>query len=594
MAQDRRVERRLAAILAADVAGYSRLMHHDEEATHAKLTVILADAVYPAIAEHGGRVVKNTGDGFLAEFPSAVDALRAAVLFQSLIKDLTANEVEEVRIAFRVGINISDVIVEPHDIFGDGVNIAARLESLAQPGGICISSSAYDYVRGKVSVDFIDLGERTLKNIDRAVRPYAVIWGDLSTSSRARPAFEPASSPPRLSIVVLPFANLGGGPEQEYFVDGVTEALTTDLSRISGAFVIGRHTAFTYKGTTIDVKRIGRELNVRYVLEGSVQRSGNRIRVNTQLIDSESSSHVWADRFDKSLVDMFDMQDEIVARLASALNAELIAAEARRAQRSVDPDAMDLYFQGVAIANRGTTPEHLTQARGFFESALVKDPGCIDALVGCAGLDEAAVAALLTDDPASRLEMAEATINEVLSLAPEHALAHLRLGVLQVLTNRVSEGIAECQRALTLDRNLAHAYAWIGLAKVYIGRAGETEADVQEALRLSPRDSRSYIWLMIVGMAKFHLGLYGEAVVCLRRSIEANRNHPLAHFWLAAALAWLGAIQEAKRAARAGLALNSSFSIRRVRSHLPSDNPIYLAGRARLYEGLRLAGVPEQ
>jgi len=190
--------------------------------------------------------------------------------------------------------------------------------------------------------------------------------------------------------------------------------------------------------------------------------------------------------------------------------------------------------------------------------------------------------------------MAEATINEVLSLAPEHALAHLRLGVLQVLTNRVSEGIAECQRALTLDRNLAHAYAWIGLAKVYIGRAGETEADVQEALRLSPRDSRSYIWLMIVGMAKFHLGLYGEAVVCLRRSIEANRNHPLAHFWLAAALAWLGVIQEAKRAARAGLALNSSFSIRRVRSHLPSDNPIYLAGRARLYEGLRLAGVPEQ
>jgi TolB-like protein/class 3 adenylate cyclase len=596
MAQERlgRVERRLAAILAADVAGYSRLMHHDEEATHTKLTALLAEAVDPAITNHSGRIVKNTGDGFLAEFPSAVEAVRAAVLFQSRVKELTSSDAEERRIAFRVGINISDVIVEPHDIFGDGVNIASRLESLAQPGGICISSSAYDYVRGKAGVDFIDLGERPLKNIDRAVRSYAVIWDDLSTSSPAQRALRPSSSPPRLSIVVLPFANLGGGPEQEYFVDGVTEALTTDMSRISGAFVIDRHTAFTYKGATIDLKRIGRELNVRYVLEGSVQRSGNRLRVNAQLVDSESGSHLWAERFDKPLADLFDMQDEIVARLAGALNAELIAAEARRAQRSVDPDAMDLYFQGVAIANRGTTSEHLTQARGFFERALVLDPGCIEALVGRAGLDEAAVAALLTDEPAPRLAMAEATINEVLSRAPQHALAHLRLGVVQVLTNRVPEGIAECERALALDRNLAHAYAWIGLAKVYIGRAGETEADVQEALRLSPRDTRSYIWLMIVGLAKFHLGAYGEAVFCLRRSIEANRNHPLAHFWLAAALARLGAIEEAKRAARAALALNPSFSIRRVRFHLPSDNPIYLAGRAHLYEGLSLAGVPEQ
>lgn len=597
MAQERlgRVERRLAAILAADVSGYSRLMHYDEEATHIKLTALLEEAVDPAITEHSGRIVKNTGDGFLAEFPSAVEAVRAAVQFQSRVKELTASEVEERRIAFRVGINISDVIVEPHDIFGDGVNIAARLESLAQPGGICISSSAYDYVRGKAGVEFIDLGERTLKNIDRAVRSYALVWDDLSMTRAQRPPPPSSSSPPpRLSIVVLPFANLGGSPEQEYFVDGVTEALTTDMSRISGAFVIGRHTAFTYKGATIDLKRIGRELNVRYMLEGSVQRIGNRLRVNAQLVDSESGSHLWAERFDKPLADLFDMQDEIVARLAGALNAELIAAEARRAQRSVDPDAMDLYFQGVAIANRGTTPEHLTQARGFFERALMLDPGCIDALVGRVGLDEAAVAALLTDEPAPRLAMAEATINEVLSLAPQHALAHLRLGIVQVLTNRVPEGIAECERALALDRNLAHAYAWIGLAKVYIGRAGETEADVQEALRLSPRDTRSYIWLMIVGMAKFHLGAYGEAVVCLRRSIEANRNHPLAHFWLAAALAQLGAIAEAKRAARAALDLNPSFSIRRLRSHLPTDNPIYLAGRAHLYDGLSLAGVPEQ
>ncbi|TYL72051.1 adenylate/guanylate cyclase domain-containing protein [Bradyrhizobium cytisi] len=595
MVQDRpaRIERKLSAILAADVAGYSRLMHHNEEATHAKLTALLADAVEPAIADHGGRIVKNTGDGFLAEFPSAVEAVRAAVQFQARIKELTTDEVEERRIAFRVGVNIGDVIVEPHDIFGDGVNIAARLESLAQPGGICISSSAHDYVRGKVGVEFADLGEQTLKNIDRPVRPYAVVWDNPSPLMQAERAAPGSLSPPRLSMVVLPFANLGGDPEQDYFVDGVTESLTTDLSRISGSFVIGRYTAFTYKGKTVGLKKIGCELNVRYVLEGSVQRSGNRLRVNVQLVDAESGNHLWAERFDKPIADLFDMQDEIVARLANALDAELIAAEARRAEHSLNPDAMDLYFQGIAFANRGTTSEYLTQARGFFERALALDSGCIEALVGRAGLDEATVTALLTDDPAPHLAAAEATLNKVLSLAPQHALAHLRLGIVLVLTNRATQGIAECERALVLDRNLAHAHAWIGLAKVYVGRAAETEAYVQEALRLSPRDVRSYVWLMIVGMSKFLLDANEEAVAWLRRSIEANRNHSLVHFWLAAALARLGAVDEANRAARTALALNPSFTIRRARTHLPSGNPIYLAGRERLYEGLSLAGVPE-
>ena len=316
MVQERpvRVERRLAAILAADVAGYSRLMHHDEEATHAKLTALLADGVAPAIAEHGGRIVKNTGDGFLAEFPSAVEAVRAAVQFQTRINELTAGDAEDRRIAFRVGINIGDVIVEPHDIFGDGVNIAARLESIAEPGGICISSSAYDHVRGKVGVEFADLGEQNLKNIARPVRAYAVVRDGLSPATQTERARPSPYSPPRLSIVVLPFANLSGDPEQDYFVDGVTESLTTDLSRISGSFVIGRHTAFTYKGKALDLKKIGRELNVRYVLEGSVQRSGNRLRVNVQLIDAETANHLWAERFDKPVADLFDMQDEIVSQ----------------------------------------------------------------------------------------------------------------------------------------------------------------------------------------------------------------------------------------------------------------------------------------
>jgi TolB-like protein/class 3 adenylate cyclase len=595
MVQERpvRVARKLSAILAADVAGYSRLMHDDEEATHTRLTALLTGSVLPAITEHGGRIVKNTGDGFLAEFPSTVEAVRAAVQFQALIAELTLNEVEERRIAFRVGVNIGDVIVEPHDIFGDGVNVAARLESIAEPGGICISSAAYDQVRGKVQVEFADLGEQNLKNIARPVRAYAVVWDGPGAAAQALLVRPRSRSRPRLSIVVLPFANLSGDPEQEYFVDGVTESLTTDLSRISGSFVIGRHTAFTYKGKALDLKKIGRELNVRYALEGSVQRSGNRLRVNVQLVDAESGNHIWAERFDKPIADLFDMQDEIVSRLANALDARLIEAEARRAERSLHPDAMDLYFQGIAFANRGTTPEYLTRARGFFERALALDPECIEALVGIANVNEGIAIASLTDDPAPYLAIAEAASNRALSLAPQHALAHLRLGIVLILTNRAAQGIAECERALALDRNLAHAHAWIGLAKVYIGRAAETEAHVHEALRLSPRDARSYVWLLIVGVAKFHLNADGEAVAWLRRSIEANLNHPVPHFWLAAALARLGALDEAKAAARAGLVLNPDFTIRRLRTQLPSDNPTYRAGRERFHESMRLAGVPE-
>ena len=310
--QPARVGRRLAAIVAADVAGYSRLMHCDEEATHAKLTALLADGVTPAIAGHGGRIVKNTGDGFLAEFPSAVQAVRAAVQFQTRIKELTIGDAEDRRIALRVGVNIGDVIVEPHDIFGDGVNIAARLEAIAEPGGICISSSTYDQVRGKVGIEFTDLGEQTLKNIDRPVRAYTLVRDEPSLGTKGGSTTPSPPSAPRLSIVVLPFANIGADPEQDYFVDGVTESLTADLSRIAGAFVIARNSAFSYKGKSIDVRQVGRELNVRYVLEGSVQRAGNRLRVSVQLIDAETGNHLWAERFDKPIADLFDIQDGFV------------------------------------------------------------------------------------------------------------------------------------------------------------------------------------------------------------------------------------------------------------------------------------------
>lgn len=585
-----RVERRLSAILAADVAGYSRLMHNDEEATHAKLTALLADAVVPAIAEHGGRIVKNTGDGFLAEFKSSVEAVRAAVQFQTRINELTINEDEDRRIAFRAGVNIGDVIVEPHDIFGDGVNIAARLEGIAEPGSICISSAVYDQVRGKVGVEFADLGELNLKNIARPVRAFAVVRDGrgFGQAERARP--DPT---PRLSIVVLPFANLSGDPAQDYFVDGVTESLTTDLSRISGSFVIGRHTAFTYKGKAVDLKQIGHELNVRYILEGSVQRGSNRLRVNVQLIDTETGNQLWAERFDKPVADLFDMQDEIVSRLANALSTQLVEAEARRAKLSLHPDAMDLYFQGMAWANRGSTREYMAQAQSFFQRALALDPENIEALVGLAAVDAASAASHMVDDRGGRFAAAEAILIKALSLAPQHARAHLLLGNVKLFTNRAAQGISECERALTLDRNLAEAHSSIGIAKVLVGRSAETEAHVQEALRLSPRDRGVYRWLYIIGGAKLQLGADAEAVAWIRRSLEVNRNYPVAHFHLAAALALVGRSSEARAAVKDGLVLDPYFTCRRFLANPMSDNPVFLAAEKRIAEGMRVAGVPE-
>jgi TolB-like protein/Flp pilus assembly protein TadD len=587
--QPARAGRRLVAIVAADVAGYSRLMHHDEEATHGRLSALLTDVVVPAIGEHGGRIVKNTGDGFLAEFPSAVEAVRAAVQFQTRINDLINGDVQDRRIAFRVGINIGDVIVEPHDIFGDGVNIAARLEGIAEPGGICISSSAYEQVRGKVPVDFTDLGEQTLKNIARPIRAYAV-----GLSSSAHQTAPLLSSAPHLSLVVLPFANLSGDLEQEYFADGVTESLTTDLSRISRAFVIARNTAFTFKGKAADVKRVGRELNVRYVLEGSVQRGGNRLRVNVQLVDAETGNHLWAERFDKPFADLFEVQDEIVSRLANTLNAQLVAAEARRAEGVLHPDAMDLYFQGMAWLNKGGNPEANSQARTFFERSLALDPQNIEALVGSAIVGIQSVIGSFTSDHIERRRAAETALIKALSLAPNHALAHNILGLLYLFTNRVAQGIAECERALELDGNLADAHALVGVGKYFTGRGAETEAHVQEAFRRSPRDTLAYRWLMYVGVAKLWLGADAEAVAWLRRSIEANRTFPHAHFYLAVALAYLNEPVEARAAVQAGLALHPSFTVQRYRASAACDHPAYLAGRERTYEGMRMAGVPEE
>jgi TolB-like protein/class 3 adenylate cyclase len=583
--------RKLAAILVADVVGYSRLAEADEERTLSRLRGLRGDLIDPAIAAHHGRIVKRTGDGSIIEFRSVVDAVRCAIEMQTGLIERHVGVSPDKRIEFRVGIHVGDVVEESDgDLMGDGVNIAARLEGICEPSGIVLSGAAYEHARDRLKEPFVDLGDKALKNIARPVRVYALKLGRAPPMSAAV-AQKPGS--PHLSIVVLPFVNLAGDAEQNYFVDGVTESLTTDLSQMSGMLVIGRNTAFSYKGRPVDLRQIGRELNVRYVLEGSVQRSANRMRVNVQLIDADNGNHLWADRFDKPVTDLFDMQDEIVARLANALNAQLIIAEARRAERTPNPDSMDLYFQGMSAYHKGLTPSQLLEARKLFELALELDPGNVDAIVGAALANGWFAGAHMSDDRAAHLGAAETLSVKALSIAPENARAHLCLGVAQIYTNRAAQGISELERALAIDRNLAAAHAYVGLAKCFVGRGEETEAHVQDALRLSPRDTFVYLWRHIAGVAKVFLGKNEEAVAQLRHSIEANRNFAIAHFYLAVASAELGRLDEARLEARAGLSIDPTFTIRRYRGDAPSDNPIFMTRRRQIYEIMRNIGVPE-
>jgi TolB-like protein/class 3 adenylate cyclase len=587
--------RKIAAILVADVVGYSRLAGADEEGTLSRLRALRGDLIDPTVAAHRGRIVKRTGDGLIVEFRSVVDAVRCAVEMQNRMVERGAGAPAERRIEFRIGVHLGDVVEEGDgDLMGDGVNIAARLEGIARPNAICLSEQAYWQVKGRLDLPVTDLGPTQLKNISEPIRVYSFEVGPRPVAMP--PAASEKPGPPRLSIVVLPFANIGGDPEQEHFVDGVTESLTTDLSRIRGSFVIGRNTAFTYKGKAVDLKQIGRELNVRYVLEGSVQRGGNRMRVNVQLIDAETGNHLWAERFDKPLADLFEMQDEIVARLANMLNAQLVAAEARRAERTPTPDSMDLHFQGVAWVNKGLSPDNLAKAQSFFARALATDPNNVEALIGSAIADSIQGSFSFVADPAASFVVAEAKLTKALSSVPDHALGHMTLGLIYIFTRRPGSGIDECEHALALDRNLANAHFSIGVGKTFIGRAEETEGHIVEALRLSPRDPTAHVWMNNAGLAKLLLGSYEQAAVWCRRAIEANRNFPHPHFLLGSALALLGRLDEAESAARIGLALNPAFSLPGARGawSAMSDEPTYLAQIEPVLEGLRKAGVPEQ
>jgi len=586
-------KRKIAAIMVTDVVGYSRLAESDEDRTLSRLRGLRSDLIDPAVAAHHGRSVKRTGDGSLIEFRSVVDAVRCAIEVQNGMAERNAGVLPERRIEFRVGIHLGDVVEEADgDLMGDGVNIAARLEGIATPGAICLSEDAYRQVKGRIDLAVTDLGPTQLKNIAEAVRVYSLQVGVPAQATASTPvapsapkrrsnltalglgiaalipviigaswflgtnwptivAMTPVASNAgrasadvgHISIVVLPFANLSNDPAQEYFADGLTENLTTDLSRLSGSFVIARNTAFTFKGKNVDVREIGKELGVRYVLEGSVQRDAGRMRVNVQLIDAESGKHLWAERFDKPLADLFQTQDEIVARLANQLGTELTSAEAHRTERASNPDSMDLFFQGLAVHNKGINVENSSHARGYFERALAVDPSNLDALLGVGRVDYGVGGAFLSDDRDARLAAAETAIAKVLSVRPNDALAHEIMGGILTQTKRPDQGIAEFERALALDSNLAAAHGDVGLAKMFVGHPEEAGAHENEALRLSPRDSFAWLWLHFAGAAKLNLGAEEEAAALFRRSIENNRTIPLTHFFLAATLANLGKLE---------------------------------------------------
>jgi TolB-like protein/class 3 adenylate cyclase/Flp pilus assembly protein TadD len=527
--------RRLAAILAADVAGYSRLMGADEEATHQRVQAHLRELVDPKISERHGRVVKNTGDGVLAEFASVVDAVRCGVEVQRAMVDRDPELPEDRRIKFRIGINLGDVIVEADDIFGDGVNIAARLEALAEPGGICVSRTVRDNVRDKLDFAFEDMGEQQVKNIARPVRVYALhpeAVADLPASS------VPSTTPvlpvaPRLSIVVLPFANLSDDREQQYFADGITEDLTTDLSRIENMFVISRNTAFTYQGKRVDTKQIGRELGVRYVLEGSIRRSGNQVRVNAQLIDAETDAHLWAERFDGNTSDLFALQDEVTSRIAIALDLALNEAEAVRPTKH--PDVQDYIFRGRAVASKPPTRDDYAEAIRLFELALALDTRSAEAQASLADVLVGRVLDQMTATPATDIARAQDLVGRALSASPRIPVAHYAKANILRQMRRCEEAISEYQTVIEFDRNEPGAYANLGWCKLLTGAIEEAIPALEQALRLSPRDSRAGNWHARIGLVHLLQSRIPEALLWAERAGSTSPALPYVHALLASA-----------------------------------------------------------
>ena len=612
--------RKLVAILAADVVGYSRLAGSDEDRTLARLRALRSDLIDPTIAIHNGRVVKRTGDGSIIEFRSVVDAVRGAVEVQNGMLERNAGVPPERRIDFRMGIHLGDVVEESDgDLMGDGVNVAARLEGIAKPGAICLSEDAYRQVKSRLDLDVNDLGAVQLKNIAEPMRAYSLeVWKRAEvTPEPAAPKARSTYLPPiagivaliivasgswyfgpaafrlnapakaaHLSVVVLPFRNLSGEPSQDYFADGVTENLTTDLSRIRNSFVIARNTAFTFKGKNIDTKEISKDLGVRYVLEGSVQRDQNRVRVNAQLIDGETGAHLWADRFEESITDLFKLQDQVVARLANMLGYELVKAEAQRSTHSTNPDAIDLTMHGWSAIWQQPTKESTTSARDYFERAIKLDPQNAEAMVGLAYARGRATiygwSTAAEDKPAAQMEL----LTKATAINPGYVLAYYVKSTLLWLAKEYPEALAAAETVVALDPNSSYGYTALGRTEALLGRCEQSITHTKQAFALSPRDPFSGIWYMHLGFAEICRDRLDAAIQQFKRGVYSGYPTYSTYSMLAGAEAAKGNDAEAKLALAEARRLFPQLTIKFFAETMPNW-PIVI-------DGLRKAGLPEE
>jgi adenylate cyclase len=586
---EQRVKRRLAAILAADVAGYSRLMGADEEGTLATLTAHRTDLIDPCIAEHQGRVVKATGDGLLAEFASVLDAVRCAVAVQEGMRARNAETPESRRIEFRIGVNLGDVIVQDDDLFGEGVNVAARLEGLAEPGGVCISDLVHRSIRSKLDLSFEDLGAQRVKNIGDPVYAFRI---RRRTEAGGRSLRQDAPAlPDKPSVAVLPFDNISGDPEQEYFSDGITEDIITELSKISALFVIGRHSAFTYKGRSVTLKQVGRDLGVRYVLEGSVRKAGKRLRITAQLIDALTDHHLWAERYDRDLEDVFAVQEEVARSVAAALAVALKPEERERLSR---PPTENLVAYDIFLRNRARpwppTRENILSARNAYRRIMEIEPSFAGGYAGASMTYAFAImfghSERLGDDASTALELA----NSAVSLDPHFAQAHSALGLAYSVAGQHAKAIAHARQAVDLQPGDADSQLFLAFAEMFGGHADESCEAMRTALRLDPQ----YVngpYLNILGMSCFCAGRYDEAIAAFEKNIE--RGGPLAPPAIAFRTACYSAIgqkDKAQAAAHALLSFYPGFSLSGFRiAHLFKDKDV----TERLLEALRKAGLPE-
>ena len=580
------MERRLAAIFAADVAGYSRLMGADEEGTLERLRAHRRELIDPKIAEHQGRIVKTTGDGVLVEFASPVKAVRCAVEVQHGMVDRNADVPREQRIEFRIGINLGDVVVEDGDIYGDGVNVAARLENIAEPGAVYISRAVRDFVNDQTEVTLEDLGEKPLKNIAKPVRVFRIAAPDQATVGSKEAA--PPAVPHKPSIAVLPFTNMSGDAEQEYFSDGMTEDLITDLSKVSGLFVIARNSSFVYKGQSVKVQEIGRDLGVRFVLEGGIRKAGNRVRITAQLIDAGSGGHLWAERFDRDLTDIFATQDEVVEKIVGALAVTLTQGEERRLRRrgTSSVEAYETWLRARESLSRSTR-EGVAQARAMHLRAIELDPHFA---APHAGLSRAAISDYVSDwaaDPAQALDEAERWARRALELDDQEPVSHMAIGNVLLWRRNHAGALAEFGRMIELDPNFAQGHSATGLALMYAGRAAEALEAFAVAKRLDPHYTS--IVLHFMAQTHFSLGQYETATKQLLERIARTPATDSSRMMLASCYGHLGRADDARAAWAGLLKVNPGFSLAQRERVLPYKNA---ADFQRIVEGLAKAGLP--